>query len=280
MDWIPAAYLSKEQGVSCMNDARAWYKAANERHSVRDFDGLPIDDKVLSRLEDYANGFSEICSGARGVPMKGAKDVFHGFGKITGAPVVVAIVADMNSPHPMVSAGYLGQGIVLEAVAARLGTCWVAGFNRAVVDERSGLKSGEEVVAVIAIGNDSRTNPHNPYAAWNARGIGMMVSGSRKPVSDLVSGLPKEQWPSKLDYVFEATRNAPSSRNRQPWRFVVDDEGVTLSVDKEGEPPDPIRHLEGGIAMLNFEVAAKACGISGQWQSVDPPALAKYFYEP
>ncbi|MEX0973832.1 MAG: hypothetical protein WD024_00555 [Bacillota bacterium] len=61
---------------------------------------------------------------------------------------------------------------------------------------------------------------------------------------------------------------------------MVDDEGVTISVDKEGSPADPIRHLEGGIAILNFEVAAKACGISGQWQFVDPPALAKFFYEP
>ena len=100
------------------------------------------------------------------------------------------------------------------------------------------------MVAVIAIGTDSRTNPHNPYGVWNARGIGMMISGSRQPVSELVTGLSKEEWPPKLDYVFEATRNAPSSRNRQPWRFVV------------------------------------ACGISGQWQFVAPPALAKFFYEP
>lgn len=261
-----------------MNDVRAWYRAVNERHSVRSFDGLPIDDKILKGIEGLLGGFSDLCSGARGILLNGTKGIFRGFGGVSGAPVAVAIAADLSSGHPMVSAGYLGQGIVLQAVSARLGTCWVTGFNRPAVEERCDLKSGETVVAVIAMGVDSRTHPHDPFGAWNVRGIGMMMAGDRKPVAAMVRGLPREEWPAKLDYVFEAVRNSPSSRNRQPWRFVADAEGVTISVDEEGEPEDPVRRLEGGIAMMNFDAAARACGIPGQWHFTEPPALAKFVY--
>lgn len=106
----------------------------------------------------------------------------------------------------------------------------------------------------------------------------MMPHGRRKPVDSLVSGLPRKDWPPKMDYVFEATRVAPSFKNRQPWRFEVLEDGVLISVDREGEPPDPVRHLEGGIAMLHFEAAAKVCGIDGEWTFVDPPSLARYTY--
>ena len=262
-----------------MNDVRPWYKAIHARHSVRDFSGPPVEEKVVSRLRELCGGFSTICAGARGAVLTGTEGIFTGFGKVTGAPIAVAIIVDTNSAHPMVSAGYLGEGVVLEAVSARLGTCWVTHFNKPLVEERCGLASGEDVVAVIPVGTEANTSPHNPYQAWIARGIGMMIRASRKPVTELVDGLPREEWPPKLDYVFEAVRTSPSRNNRQPWRFTVEHDGVTLRVDKEGEPQDPFRHLEGGIAMLNFEVAAKACDIAGGWRLLDPPALAKFVYQ-
>lgn len=261
-----------------MDDVRSWYKAIHARHSVRDFSGPPVPEKIASRIRELCGGFSGLCEGARGVVLDGTQSMFTGFGRVTGAPMAVALVADLDSAHPMVAAGYLGEGIVLEAVSARLGTCWVTHFDRPLIEGRCDLRGREDVAAVIPIGTEANTSPHNPFQAWTARGIGSMIRASRKPVSELVSGLPAEEWPPKLDYVFEATRTSPSRNNRQPWRFRVDEDGVTLWVDKEGEPLDPLRHLEGGIAMLNFEVAAKACGIAGEWVFTDPPALAKFVY--
>jgi hypothetical protein len=267
------------KAVGDLYDLRAWYKATHERHSVREFDGLPVDEDVTTRIKELGGGFSDICAGARGHIIEGTEGTFTGFGRIVGAPLAVAILVDMDSSHPMVSGGYLGEGIVLESVAARLGTCWATSFNKATVDQKVSLRDSEAVVALIAIGRDLRTGPFDPYGAWISRGVGMALHGSRRSVDKIVSGLPREKWPQKLDYVFDATRVAPSSRNRQPWRFEVQDDGVTISVDPESAPPDPTRQLEGGIAMLHFEVATKACGISGQWWFLDPPALAKFAYE-
>ena len=82
---------------------------------------------------------------------------------------------------------------------------------------------------MIAVGHDTRTGPFNPYGAWISRGLGMALHGSWRTVDKIVSGLPREMWPQKLDYVFEATRVAPSFHNRQPWRFEVQDDGNARS---------------------------------------------------
>ena len=69
-----------------------------------------------------------------------------------------------------------------------------------------------------------------------------------------------------------ATR-APSSHNTQPWRFRVEDGGVTVYADPErrlpvNDPADRELTISGGCALMNLRVAAAAAGYAYRLESL------------
>ncbi|WP_297134879.1 nitroreductase family protein, partial [Terrisporobacter sp.] len=58
-------------------------------------------------------------------------------------------------------------------------------------------------------------------------------------------------------YLLEAftyARMAPSSLNRQPWRFIIDGGNIVLAVKKDGFASDYEASIDTGIAMLYFSL--------------------------
>ena len=74
----------------------------------------------------------------------------------------------------------------------------------------------------------------------------------------------------------EAARIAPSAFNRQPWLFSLDKRGVLLSMNKPGGNNHFSKRLDCGIAMLHFELAAKANGVNGTWEMLSSPDVARF----
>jgi len=75
------------------------------------------------------------------------------FGKIEGAPSFVAFIGNMESPYVQEEIGYTWEGIVLEATALQLATCWVGGFFRPdVAAAVAGTGENERVLAVTPVG--------------------------------------------------------------------------------------------------------------------------------
>jgi nitroreductase len=270
-----------------MYDASAWYRAISMRRSVRAFTRDPVPEEALARIAALCDGFSPLCAGARAHIMRDVRDdapsLFTGFlgsiGKIQGPPCAVAFAVDASVPRHLEAAGYLGEGIVLEATAAGLGTCWVAGtFSRTGVLKRLALDPGWSIAgcgiaAITPLGYEDR----------GARGSVRMIKAlsgfhDRKSLEGIASGLPREKWPHDLDRILEAARWAPSAVNRQPWRFSVDERGVTLAADAAPLSPGSIKRVDCGIAMLHFQVAAQVLGTRGEWRFVDEPAVARFDY--
>jgi nitroreductase len=74
----------------------------------------------------------------------------------------------------------------------------------------------------------------------------------------------------------EAARRAPSARNRQPWRFRIEGEAVTVFTGSEKQNGKLSPRLDCGIAMLHFELGARAAGLAGRWELLDAPDVARY----
>ena len=74
----------------------------------------------------------------------------------------------------------------------------------------------------------------------------------------------------------EAARLAPSAVNRQPWRFNVETNSITVSVNTPRREYGLSKRLCCGIAMLHIEVAALSCGASGSWTFLEPPLVARF----
>lgn len=70
---------------------------------------------------------------------------------------------------------------------------------------------------------------------------------------------------------FSYARMAPSSLNRQPWRFIIDGVNIVLAVKKDDFTSDYEGSIDTGIAMLYFSLILDTTMLDLQWNvgSVD-----------
>lgn len=269
-----ATYLGEER-------LRAWNEAIIERYSVRSYRKRPVRAEALQSIEELLRGFSPLCARARGyLVVQDASRLFTGYvgplGKVSHAPAAVVFAGDFHLPRYMEAVGYFGEGIILEATSLGLGTCWMTGsFSRERIVARVNLPPGWKVIAVTPLGYEAKNRTLGDMALR-----ALFKSDSRKPFSQIVSGLPRPRWPKGLKEAIEAARWAPSVANTQPWHFRVDRDGVTLSADTGDVSFDSMKRLSCGIAMLHFEVACSSSGIQGSWRFPKPgvPIIAKFKY--
>jgi hypothetical protein len=200
------------------------------------------------------------------------KGIVGSYGKIKDAPAFIAFIGDMNSPFVQEEVGYTGEGIILEATALGLNTCWVAGFFRP-----------ESVASLIEIGNRERVLAVTPvgYARRFESLEEKLMTGfgrthKRLSISKLVNGMEIVKWSEWARAALEGARLAPSAVNRQPWGFNVEDDGITVFVRTSGPEFNISKRLDCGIAMLHIEVAALNCGVRGDWQFLKAPQVARF----
>ena len=105
---------------------------------------------------------------------------------------------------------------------------------------------------------------------------GFGLTHKRKKLSGLVTGLDASAWPQWIKVSLEAARLAPSAVNRQPWRFHIEPDSITVSVNVMKREYGISKRLCCGIAMLHIEIAALNCGIKGNWEFLKQPQVAKY----
>jgi len=252
--------------------AESWYKAIFLRHSQRKFSGEIPDERITSKIEKVCSEFSPF-SGMRSVLVREpANDVFKGavgqyFFKVTEAPYYVAFIGDLNTPNVQASAGYIGEGIILEATSQGLNTCWVGGFfRRESVAKQIDLREKEQILAITPIG----------YSKDEKDRVGISKKQYRRKSLDGFIISDKGENSDWAHLVLEAARLAPSAANRQPWRFEINKDSITISTNSKREGFGVSRRLDCGIAMLHLELGALANGFKGRWEFLEYPKIARY----
>jgi len=257
-----------------------WHAAIPHRRSRRQYDSRPLRPDELSRLQEVCHEFRPFPSARADVVTESPDRILRGavgpYGKVKGAPALVAFTANMEDPHVQEKLGYTGEAIILEATAMGLATCWVGGFFRPkVAASVVGIARHEKVLAVTPVGRAveraTREEALMTFLGRNRR---------RKPLADMVSGLERERWPRWVEPALEAARIAPSAVNRQPWRFRVGPDSVTVSVDSSRVNLGISKRLDCGIAMLHIEVAALDSGVKGNWEFLEMPDVARFTVDP
>ena len=254
-----------------------WHLAIEKRRSRRHFDpNLPIAPETQAALDKVCNQFAPFPHARSRLVTESANSVFKGvigsYGKIKDAPAFIAFIGNMDDPFVQEEVGYTGEGIILEATALGLNTCWVAGFFRPeVVASLIEVSNKERILAVTPVGYAQK------FESWEEK---LMTSfgrsHSRLALSKLVRGLPTEKWPDWVNVSLKAARLAPSAANRQPWGFDVEDDGITVFVRTRGPGFNVSKRLDCVIAMLHLEVAAVDCGCKGEWEFLPSPHVAKF----
>ena len=253
------------------------------RRSVRSFDGRPLVAADQDALEAV---LAEAGPGPFGATPRirlldaaqaGLGDTdraptrIGAYGVVSGARAWL-VGAIGKSPDACADFGYVFEGILLEATARGLGTCWLGGtFSRGAAARAVGLAEGELLPAISPVGYpaDRRTLVDAAFRL----GAG---SDGRKPWRELFfEGEPGRPLPASGlgDWagIFEAVRRAPSASNRQPWRLVLDAPGRVRLLFAENRAYnralDPVRVQERdlGIAMRHLAEACAATGRTGAW---------------
>jgi nitroreductase len=253
-----------------------WYEAIWKRRSRRLFYPRPVDPGLLGHLNTLCSEFRPFKEARAVLVNKSPEKVFKGilanYGKIRGAPAFVAFIGNITDTHIHEKIGYTGEGVVLEATALNLGTCWVGvSFRPEIAASLTFIRRNERVFAVTPVG----------YAMekWSLEERVMTGFGrthKRKPLNDLVTGMNNDELPEWMQKALEAAGEAPSAVNRQPWRFYVEPHSVTISVDNLSDTYKVPKRLDCGIAMLHIEIVSLSYGIQGEWEFLEHPQVARF----
>ncbi|MHB9111126.1 MAG: nitroreductase family protein [Thermoleophilia bacterium] len=252
-----------------------WYEALHHRHAWRTYKKIPVEAEKLYRLREVCAGLSG--PGARvKIAHENIEGVFHGFiasyGQVTGAPAYAAFIGDMRDPNVYEKVGYAGEGIILEAVALGLSTCWVGmTFHSGGVAENMTIDDHEKVLAISPLGY--RTDePSLDDKIMRA----LSRHHKREPLDRLCSGLKEQACPLWAKDALEAAQLAPSAANRQPWRFLLTDNSITITVDRYRDTHGISKRLDCGVAMMHIELGARHAGVTGQWVYLKAPDVARF----
>jgi len=255
-----------------------WFEAVAARTSRRAFEPRLPDEILSVRLDKTCREFRPFSEARVELVRRPADGVFKGiigsYGRVTGAPAYLAVIGDMGSPRAQECAGYTGEGVILEATALGFGTCWVGGFfGRDAAAAQAGLREGENLLAIspVGIARTSLTFTDRTFKLFAG-------SKRRKPLEELVESGTLPGGPVRK--ALEAARLAPSAYNRQPWRFRFEDGAAVIRADKADEPGKISRRLDCGIAMLHFELGARAASLAGSWEFLPPPDVARFTFRP
>jgi hypothetical protein len=252
--------------------SESWYNAISLRHSQRKYSGEVPDESITSGIENVCAEFTPF-PGVRSVLVREpANDVFNGaigqyFFKVTEAPYYIAFIGNMTEAHVQASVGYIGEGVILEATALGLNTCWVGGFyKREAVLKQIDLKDNEQVLAITPIGYSKEEEDRVGNSTKKYR---------RKDLNELI--LSKDDGiGSWIDSSLEAARIAPSAANRQPWRFTIGKDSIMVSTNNKREGFGVSRRLDCGIVMLHLELGALVAGLKGHWEFLEYPEVARF----
>jgi hypothetical protein len=251
-------------------DAGRWFEAVPGRRSRRAYAGAPGRED-LAALIATASAFTPF-DDARVVvlpvaPPRLFSGIIGSYGRVRGECAALVFVTSGSSPDADVHCGYTGEGIVLEAHARGLGTCWIAGsFSRGAAKQAVALGAGERVRAVSPVG----------WPAASLSGAERLLYGQgrpkhRKSLEAIAPGIGA--WPEWAAAGVRCARIAPSAMNRQPWVFRYEDGSVVVSL---GAAAPGMGRIDAGIAMLHFELGARAEGSDGAWEALSGDDVARW----
>ncbi|MGB7293949.1 MAG: nitroreductase family protein [Candidatus Aminicenantales bacterium] len=253
----------------------SWYEAVFQRHSRRTFTSRPPEEEKLARLDRVCREFRPFPEARSVLVHDSPETVFKGllgnYGRVKGAVLYIAFIGWMDSPWVQEAAGYTGEGIILEATSLGLATCWVGGFfSPEAVRKQIEIQDGEKVLSVTPVG-------HSPEWKEKREEFMSAVVGSRRRRA--LSGLiDLDTIPPRLEKAFAAARLAPSAQNRQPWRFRIEQNAVIISTGRAPTMSSISKRLDCGIAMLHFELGARAAGVAGRWELLPSPDVARFIF--
>ena len=245
------------------------------RKSVRDYKKTALKEVQINELKDYLKNSKKLVNDIEIEVEIMGNEVFENLngkagykGFMLDAPNYAILLSEKKDNY-IKNAGYVGEQIVLKALDMEIGSCWVTFNDSDIVKSNLGINSDKEVVAIIALGYDAnKTKIINvpKYGDNKSKAAIEKVSDNtseRLGVEEIVylnswgcNATADDLYNRALLDAFHYARLAPSTLNRQPWRFILDDGTVVLAVRDDDHTGTYEEEIDAGIVMLYFEAIA------------------------
>ena len=209
-------------------------EAIDARHSVRTYQGRPIDLNLRQQL----NWFVEKCNQESGLHVFIRYDDPDGFnsrlahyGRFRNVRNYIVLAGKKTDDFDFVC-GYYGEKIVIFAQQHGLNTCWAAlTFNKRTV--RKLIPEGETLCMVIALG----------YGETQG------TARKSKTPEDVSESVPDQPWFKKG---IDAALKAPTAVNQQKYLFSMKDGAPFVRIRGWGS----YTKVDLGIVAYHFEAAS------------------------
>ncbi|MEG2898659.1 MAG: nitroreductase family protein, partial [Eubacterium sp.] len=191
------------------------------------------------------------------------------YGIIKNPQAFLVVICD-RSPLAEETLGYTFEKVILYCTQLGLGTCWLGGtFNKGGFADRVELKNNEMLPIVSPVG----TATTKPSLVSKTMSL-MTKQHSRKEYETLFF---KDSWnmpltqksAGRFGIPFEMIRLAPSSRNCQPWKILLEETGTETRIHFFRTEPRSMNRIDLGIAMCHFDLACQELGINGRFKKIE-----------
>ena len=250
-------------------------ETVKQRISVRTYADTPVPQAVREQILQYARGI-ENPFGAdvqmqfieKETAANGEKLGTYGF--IKGARLFMGVTVK-DTDKAAESVGYVFEQLVLYMTSLGLGTCWLGGtFNKSAFAEAMCIPEGHLFSILSPVGYPAKQRLTEKVFRTSLK------ADARKP-SDQLFFTDSFKTPLQLqsvgDYAqaLENLRLAPSARNIQPWRVVV--EGNVFHFFKKGNMQF-MQKVDLGIGINHFCLTAHESGLHGKLENRDVSHIA------
>ncbi len=258
--------------------------------SVRNYKEDVVSPEILQELKAYYEKGKRLIGEIQLDAMLKSKDeVYENLRNMAGyndmmieAPHYLLFLSE-DKEHYIENTGYAVQDVMLKAFGLGVGSCWITIHDGEAIKERLGIGSDKKLSALIALGYDDNKNKvlYENVSEYNPSHAEVEIVednvSERMRVRDLVylnkwgeDADPEELARVGLLDAFFYARLAPSTKNRQPWRFVYDNGMVVLALRKDENINEYEQKVDTGIAMLYFKLIVDSTLFNLEWKFGKP----------
>lgn len=246
------------------------------RHSVRTYSNNPIDESILEKIQTYIDSVTNPFN--KKIQIKLLKpDGYHNeklgtYGVIKNPSYFLAAYCE-DKPLTLEALGYTFEKVILYCTSLGLGTVWLGGtFNKGKFAKAVELKDGYVLPVVSPVG----------YEGGRRSPIGFLIGNNHNKrdsfsllfhKDDFYTPLTKKDAGIYSD-ALEAVRLAPSSLNCQPWRVVLNDDGLHFYSTKTKD----INKIDIGIALCHLDSVFEEQMVKGRFKILNPNIKTDYEY--
>ena len=262
----------------------------SEIKSVRLYKADQVDPDLLKELEKYYEKGKRLIDHIEvEVIRKQREEVFNqlkdsaGYNKrMIEAPHYLIFLSE-EKDHYIENAGYRAQDIMLKAWSLGIASCWISFEDGEEVKEKLGIKSDKKLAALIALGYEDAHNKvlYENVSEYNPSKASVKIvednTSERLGIRDLVF---VKEWGEKADpdelvnygllEGFFYGILAPSYKNRQPWRFIVDKGTVVLALKKDIYVTEYEEKIDTAVIMLYFDAIIESTLYDIRWKFGKP----------